>query len=142
MFISAVESILHSLPCLNRIDIRESDHHDTHDDDALDHEFEIVRRWGDRAPYLRYVALPGSANWIRSREVWFPCVVGLRFTPKVNFKWFFNAVVTIPGLPPPYAQFAQLFAESDVLLAVKAALENGEDVDFILNPGGGILVEN
>ncbi|KAJ7653152.1 hypothetical protein DFH06DRAFT_1204843 [Mycena polygramma] len=103
---SAFENTLHSLPRLGQLRIMEGDGPGLdsldHIDEALESEFEVVRKWGEMFPNVISTTLMTDTPWrplrhpIFSQDVWYP---GLSLRA---LKWWITKVLMSPELPDEY----------------------------------------
>ncbi|KAJ7457189.1 hypothetical protein B0H11DRAFT_2199726 [Mycena galericulata] len=136
-FISSIDAVLHCLPRLNTLSLLEGiPSARSPDDDTLDQEFAIVRRWGAHSPSISSVILPSETPWVRCSEVWFPFP---NVASETTAKWFLTTVATTPALPPLYAALAVHLAGDDGMLLVERAMENdGAGPDFVVAVREGV----
>ncbi|KAJ7769174.1 hypothetical protein DFH07DRAFT_1006962, partial [Mycena maculata] len=141
LFISRIESALCSLPqikCINLFEgILQTPKNYTENEATQDAEFEAVRRWGDQSASLNFITFPSIMRWVRfgaKGTAWLPWLpTSIATSVHSNCRWLFKTVVTVPDLPPIYASLAEYLAGLDGLLAVKTAINNGEDrPEFVL----------
>ncbi|KAF7377883.1 F-box domain-containing protein [Mycena sanguinolenta] len=143
-FLAAMDTNLCSLTRLTNLTVADKTFLDRIAD-ALESEFDRVRRWGDICPTLNRVCLSGKPTaWFRWKGLWLPTNC---FTddPESDecLQWFIKKVVLSPELPSDYHDLGEYFAGAAGMEILTEAARKGEALPtfhVLRKEGGGPVI--
>ncbi|KAF7377878.1 F-box domain-containing protein [Mycena sanguinolenta] len=127
VFLAAMDTTLRSLTRLTNLIVTDNTLLDRIAD-ALESEFDRVRRWGDICPTLKRVCLSGKPTaWIRRKGLWLPanCITDHSESDEC-LRWFIKKVVLSPELPSDYRDLGKHFAGAAGMRVLTKAARKGE----------------
>ncbi|KAF7377930.1 hypothetical protein MSAN_00216900 [Mycena sanguinolenta] len=139
-FLSAMDVVLPSLACHAKLIVLDNTpFHLDRISNALESEFDRVRRWGDICPTLTQIAI--STAWLCTINVWIPIKC---FTNEPDsdecIRWFIKKIATSPELSVGYRAAGPYFAGVHGMQALRDAVSRGEPMpafEVLRKEGGG-----
>ncbi|KAJ6461052.1 hypothetical protein C8R45DRAFT_1179812 [Mycena sanguinolenta] len=140
-FLSAMDTALRSLTCLTQLVVSDRTLF-ARTADALESEFDRVRRWGDVCPTLQRVCLSGT--WARWKGLWLPAnCCGNQPESDECLKWLIKKIVISPELPSLYHSIANAFGGEAEMKVLKEAVKRGEAMptfEILRREGGDTVI--